>query len=211
MHKRITTLLAAGGAAALAVGLTAAPSFATAKATWTVSPGGTISVTGSAQVKDATTGTIAKCTSLSLGGTLKKGSGLSGSSIGMITSASFTGCTIGTIAVTVAIGAGSLPWEVNALTYNATTHTTTGTLEDIDLRASTTGCSAALDGTALGSNNGKTKFTYSNTTGTLKLLGSGGNLHSWGVVGCFGLVNNGDVQQASGSGSLTPKQTITSP
>jgi hypothetical protein len=211
MRKRIVTLLAAGGAAALTVGLTAAPSFATAVTTWTVSPGGTISVSGSAQVKDATTGTIAKCTSLQLGGTLKSGTGLSGASIGMITSASFTGCTIGAIGVTVAIGAGSLPWEVNALSYNATTGVTTGSLEDIDLRASATGCTAALDGTALGSNNGKTKFHYSNSTGKLTLVGSGGNLHSWGVVGCFGLVNNGDVQQASGSGALTPKQTITSP
>src|ERR1700738_1477194 len=74
MRKRITALLAAGGAAALTVGLTAAPSFATAKATWTVSPGGNITVTGSAQVKDTKTGTIAKCTSLKLGGTLKTGS-----------------------------------------------------------------------------------------------------------------------------------------
>jgi hypothetical protein len=211
MHKRITALLAAGGAAALAVGVIATPSFATAKATWTVSPGGTISVSGSAQVKDASTGTVAKCTSLQLSGTLKSGSGLSGASIGSITSASFTGCTIGTIGVTVAIGAGSLPWEVNALSYNATTGTTTGSLEDIDLRASTTGCSAALDGTALGANNGLTKFHYSNSTGKLTLVGTGGNLHSWGVVGCFGLVNTGDVQQASGSGALTPKQTIHSP
>jgi hypothetical protein len=211
MRKRIATLLAAGGATALTVGLIATPSFATAKATWTVSPGGTISVSGSAQVKDATTGTVAKCTSLSLGGTLKSGSSLAGAGIGSITSASFTGCTIGTIPVTVAIGAGSLPWEVNALSYSSATGTTTGSLEDIDLRASATGCTAALDGTALGANNGLTKFKYVNSTGKLTLLATGGNLHSWGVTGCFGLVNNGDVQQASGSGTLTPKQTIHSP
>jgi hypothetical protein len=210
MRKRIATLLAAGGATALTVGLIATPSFATAKATWTVSPGGTISVSGSAQVKDATTGTIAKCTSLKLGGTLKSGSGLSGAGIGSITSASFTGCTIGAIGVTVAIGSGSLPWEVNALSYNATSGTTTGTLEDIDLRASATGCTAALDGTALGSNNGLAKFTYKNSTAVLKLTGAG-NLHSWGVVGCFGLVNNGDVQKASGTSTMSPKQTIHSP
>ncbi len=211
MRKRIVTLLAAGGAAALAVGLTATPSFATAVTTWTVSPGGTISVSGSAQVKDTTTGTIAKCTSLKLGGTLKSGTGLSGAGVGSITSASFTGCTIGAIAVTVAIGPGSLPWKFNALSYNATSGVTTGSLQRIDLRASATGCTAALDGTALGANNGKTKFTYTNSTGKLKLLGSGGNLHTWGVVGCFGLVNNGDPEHASGSGLLTPKQTIHSP
>jgi hypothetical protein len=162
-------------------------------------------------VKDVKTGTIAKCTSVTLSGKLKSGSGLSGAGIGSVTSASFTGCTIGAIGVTVKIGSGSLPWEVNALSFNSTTKTGTGSLEDVDLRASATGCTAALDGTALGSNNGLTKFTYSDSTGKLTLLGTGGNLHSWGVVGCFGLVNNGDAQQASGSTTLTPKQTITSP
>ena len=64
-----------------------------------------------------------------------------------------------------------------------------------------------------GKNNGVTKITYTNSTGKLKLLGPGGNLHSWGIAPgtCFGLINNGDAQQASGSGAVTPKQTITSP
>jgi hypothetical protein len=212
MPKRLTAVLLSSAAAALALSLGSTTAMASSiAATWTVSPGGTVSASGSGQVKDAKTGTIAKCTSIKVGGTLKKGSGLSGAGIGSITSASFTGCTIGAIAVTVKIGTGSLPWELNALSYNATTGVTTGSLEDIDLRASATGCTAALDGTALGANNGLTKFTYTNSTGKLKLVGTGGNLHSWGVVGCFGLVNNGDVQQASGTETVSPKQTIHSP
>jgi len=43
--------------------------------------------------------------------------------------------------------------------------------------------------------------------GTLK-KGSG---LSGAVNGCLGLVNNGDVQQASGTETVSPKQTITSP
>ena len=208
MHKRLTAVLLSSGAAALAVALGASTALA-ADATWSVSPGGSFSFSGSGQVKDATTGTIAKCTSIKLSGTLKSGHGLSGSGLGSITTASFTGCTIATVAITVATH--GLPWKENATSYNATTGVTTGNISGIDLVATAPGCSATLDGTAAGANNGKTKITYTNSTGKIKLLGSGGNLHSWGVSGCFGLVANGDVQQASGSGTVTPKQTITSP
>jgi hypothetical protein len=208
MHKRLTAVLLSSGAAALAVALGASTALA-ADATWSVSPGGSFSFSGSGQVKDATTGTIAKCTSIKLSGTLKSGHGLSGSGLGSITTASFTGCTIATVAITVATH--GLPWKENATSYNATTGVTTGNISGIDLVATAPGCSATLDGTAAGANNGKTKITYTNSTGKIKLLGSGGNLHSYAVSGCFGLVNNGDVQQASGSGTVTPKQTITSP
>lgn len=213
IRKRLTkrTLLV-GATTALVIGVTAGTALAV-NATWSVSPGGSFSFSGSGQVKDATTGTVAKCTSIKLSGTLKSGHGLAGASIGTITTASFTGCTIATISVTVTIGSGSLPWEMNALKFNASKGVTTGSIEDIDLRASAPGCSAVLDGTAVGSNNGLDKITYTNSTGKIALLGPGGNLHSFGIAPgtCFGLINNGDVQQASGSGTVTPKQTITSP
>lgn len=210
MRKRLTAVLLTSGAAALALSLGATTAMASsANITWSVTPGGSFSFSGSAQVKDATTGTIAKCTSLKMSGTLKSGHGLSGAGLGTIKTASFTGCTIATVAVTVAVH--GLPWKENATSFNATSGVTTGNISGIDLVATAPGCSATLDGTAAGANNGKTKITYTNSTGKIKLLGSGGNLHSWAVSGCFGLVNNGDVQQASGSGTVTPKQTITSP
>jgi len=210
MRKRLTAILVSGGAAA-AIGLgTTAALASSINATWTVSPGGSITSSGSGQVKDSTTGTTAKCTSISLNGTLKSGSGLSGTGLGSVTSASFSGCTIGTIGVNVAVH--GLPWSLNALKYNSTSGVTTGNVKGIDLVATTTGCSATLDGTAAGANNGVTGITYTNSTGKIKLTsGSGANLHSWGVVGCFGLVNNGDVQKASGTLTVTPMQKISSP
>ena len=210
MRKRLTAVLLSSGAAALALALgTTAAMASNVNATWSVSPGGNFSFSGSAQVKDATTGTVAKCTSMKLSGTLKSGHGLSGTGLGTIKTASFTGCTIATVAITVTTH--GLPWKENASSFNATTGVTTGNISGIDLVATAPGCSATLDGTAAGANNGKTKITYTNSTGKIKLLGSGGNLHSYAVSGCFGLVNNGDVQKASGSGTVTPKQTITSP
>ena len=208
MRRRLTTVLLGSGAAlALGLGTTAAMASSIA-ATWTVSPGGAASASGSGQVKDVSTGTVAKCTSISIGGTLKSGSGLPGAGIGTLTTASFSGCTIGTIGVNVAVN--GLPWKLNAASYNATTGVTTGTISGIDLVATATGCSATLDGTAAGANNGKTKATYTNSTGKIKLVGSG-NLHAYAVSGCFGLVNNGDVQKASGTLTVTPKQTVHSP
>jgi hypothetical protein len=216
MHKRLTAVLLSSGAAALALALGATTAMASSVATsWTVKPGGIFSFSGSGQVKDTKTTTVAKCTSIKLSGTLKSGSGLSGASIGTITSAAFTGCTIGgVIVVTVAVH--GLPWEMNATSYSSTTGVTTGSIEDIDLVATGPNCNATLDGTAAGADNGLTKITYTNSTGKIKLLGAGGNLHSYGVLPgtCAGLINPEpmhDPQQASGSGLVTPKQTITSP
>jgi hypothetical protein len=210
MLKRISTIIAAGGAAAtLAVALGAAPSSATTVATWTVKPGGAVSGSGTAQVKDAQTGTVAKCSSITLSGTAKSGSGLAGNKLVKITSGSFTGCTIGTISVSVTVN--GLPWYLNAKSYVSSTGVTSGTITGIDLVATAPGCTATLDGTAAGADNGTVKGTYTNSSGVLKLLPTGGNLHAWGVSGCLGLINNGDTAKPSGSATVTPKQTITSP
>jgi hypothetical protein len=208
MRKHLTAVLLSSGAAALALGLGTTTAMASSVAsTWSVTPGGSAKASGSGQVKDTKTGTVAKCTSIKITSTLKKGHGLSGKGIGTITKASFTGCTIATVAVSVAVH--GLPWKLNATSFKS--GVTTGTISGIDLKATAPGCSATLDGTKAGANNGVTKVTYTNSTGKLKLLGPGGNLHTFAVSGCFGLVNNGDPEQASGTETVTPKQTITSP
>ena len=207
MRKRLTAVLLSSTAAALALGLGATTATASSIAsTWTVKPGGSVKASGSGQVKDAKTGTVAKCSSIKMAGTLKKGKGLSGKAIGTIKTGSFTGCKIATVSVTVKVH--GLPWKLNAASFK--NGVTTGTISGIDLKATAPGCSATLDGTGAGKNNGVTKVSYSNSTGKLKLLPSG-NLHSFAVSGCFGLVNNGDAQKASGTETVSPKQTITSP
>jgi hypothetical protein len=205
MRNRLTKLMLSGAAAVAVVALTASTALATAKTTWTVSPGGSIAASGSGQVKDTKTGTVAKCTSIKTSGTLKSGSGLSGTDLGTISAGTFTGCTIATISVTVTTE--DLPWHLNATSYDSSTGVTSGTLTGVELAASATGCSATLEGTT--ATNGKIKVTFTNSTGVLKLLGSGGNLTAEDVDGCFGLVNDGDHQDASGSLTVTPKQTIT--
>jgi hypothetical protein len=204
MRNRLSKLLLTGGAAALVVSLTATTALATTAKTWSVSPGGAITTAGSGQVKDTKTGTVAKCSDIALTGSLKSGSGLSGTGLGTITAGSFTKCAIATITVTVATE--NLPWTVDGLSYKASTGVTTGKIVGIELAASATGCTATLEGTT--ATNGFTKFTYTNATGDLKLLGPGGNLEAADVSGCFGLINDGDPQQASGPSVVSPKQTI---
>jgi hypothetical protein len=206
MRKGITATLAGASAIALSLALGVTAASATTAVTWTVSPGGSITASGSGQVKDTKTGTIAKCTSIKVTkATIKKGTGLKGAGLGTISASTFTGCTIATISVTVATA--NLPWKLNATSYNATTGVTTGTLTGVQLDASAPGCSATLEGTT--ATNGKIKVTYTNSSGVLKLIGTGGNLTDEDVSGCFGLVNNGDPEDASGSLTVTPKQTIT--
>jgi hypothetical protein len=203
MRKRLTTIVLAGSATALALGLTATS--ASAASGWTVKPGGAFSSSGSDQVKDTKTGTVAKCTSVTISGTLKK-SAPSGAGLGSLTKASFSKCAIGTISVTVTTH--GLPWKLNATSYKS--GVTTGSISGIDLVATAPGCSATLDGTGAGKDNGVADATYNNSTGVLTLTGKG-NLHSWAVSGCFNLVNNGDPQDASGTNKVSPKQTITGP
>lgn len=209
MHKRIAAILATGGAAALTIGLTAAPAFA---ATWTVSPGGSITGTsGTTTLKDTTTGNTLSCTSSSTTATLKKGSGLAGSGIGSVKGISFTNCT-GPLGLTFTVAAGHLPWHLNATSYNATSHTTTGTITGIHATLTGPSCSAVVDGATSGTaNNGKVKVQYSNTTHILKVLPTGGTLHIWSVSGCAGLINSGDGSTFTGSYAISPAQTITSP
>ena len=58
---------------------------------------------------------------------------------------------------------------------------------------------------------GKVKVTYTNSTHKLKVLATGGTLHVFNVNGCAGLINSGDATQFTGTYTVTPAQTITSP
>jgi hypothetical protein len=214
----LARLAAAAGGIAVIASLAAPPAVAgpvtRARAlagTWTVTPGGSFSFSGSGRFKDAVTGHFTQCAVITLSGTLKSGSGLPGRGIGSVTSASFGGCGLAGVGVAVTPGAGRLPWELNALSYNSATGVTTGSIEDIDLVVAESQCHMILDGTAAGANDGLTKIGYTNSTGKIALRGPGGNLHSRAVSGCFGLISSGDGQTASGSGTVTPKQAITSP
>jgi hypothetical protein len=207
MSKQHARGLAAFLAAALAatIGVTGA----SAATTWTVRPGGTISLTsGLFTVKDIPTGSTLICASSALSGTLKRGSGHPGTGIGSITTVSIRECgNLGMFTLTP----GDLPWRLNLTSYNATTRTVTGSISHVHVNVSGEQCSAVVDGTSGTAGNGIVKFTYADSTAKLKVLTTGGNLHFHNVNGCAGLVRNGDPATLSTKFTVSPKQAITSP
>jgi hypothetical protein len=208
--KRTGSALIAGAAAALMIGASAASALAAAP-TWTVKPGGAITAkAGTTTLKDTRNGLPLKCTSSIAKSTLKKGSHLSGTGIGSITAVSFSGCT-GPAGIKFTVKSNHLPWHLNAVSYNRSTGTTTGTITGIHATLSGTSCSAAVDGTGATKNNGMVRVTYGNKTHKLTVLPSGGNLHLYNVQGCFGLIKSGDGSSFSAAYAVSPVQTITSP
>jgi hypothetical protein len=210
IRKRLTRrVLFTGVATAVAVGASAGVALAVA-ITFTISPGGAITAkAGTTTLKDTNTGSVLTCASSSSSGTLKKGSGVAGSNLGSITKLSFSNCT-GPLGLTFTVTNSAFPWILSGTSYNATTHVTTGFINGIKSHLSGPSCSANVAG-ATATAKGKVKVTYTNSTGKLKVLPTGGNLHVFNVVGCANLINSGDATQFSGTYTVTPKQTITSP
>jgi hypothetical protein len=208
VSQRYARVLVAGCAAVLAA--TAGATIALAAATWTVRPGGAISLkSGDLTVRDTRTGTTVICASSVLKGTLTGGTGLPGAGIGSVTAADITPCgSLGSFRVT----AGGLPWHVNFSSYNATTGVVTGSVSRLRITVSGGGspdCHAPISGP--GGTGGVVKFTYADSTGRLTVLATGGNLHFGTVDGCAGLFQTGDPVTLRATVTVTPKQAITSP
>jgi hypothetical protein len=213
MRRHLIALALSGGLATLCVSLNPAAALATSAKTWTVSPGGPVTaVAKHVSLEDTTTGTVVKCSSSSDEGTVKSGSGLSGTDLAETEKVTFTGCTGDGLAFTVTTSASAAtPWELDAESYNASTGATRGTVNDISATLSAAGCSAEVDGTSATGSNGIVAGTYTNSTAKMKVAKTGGNLHIYDVDGCQGLIADGDTAGFVGTYTLSPPQTITSP
>jgi hypothetical protein len=209
MSTRYGRPLAAAPAAVLAavLGVTTAP----AAATWTVRPGGPVSLTSQRLVvRDTTTASQLSCSPAHFSGTLKGGGGLSGTGIGAVTSGGSTQCT-GPLGLSFTLTATDLPWRVTFTSYNASTGRVTGHLGHVQATLTGPGCRGVIDGTSGTASDGIVRFTYTDSTATLRVLPTGGNLHFYNLSGCAGLFTDGDPVTFSGNLSVRPRQTITSP
>lgn len=192
--------------AALVIGMSATASSAVTAKDWSVSPGGSISgKAGVTTFKDTTTGLTVSCKTSTSTGSLKSGSGLSGTGIGTVTALNFKNCSVD--GQTLSVASGAVKWAVNAKTYaSGVTH---GTITGIHISVTSSICSLVVDGTSGSADNGMVKVTYTNSTHKLKILPTGGSLHVWDVSGCLGLVSNGDAGSVTTNQTITPAQTIT--
>lgn len=212
MRKRTPSLIFTAGAITLTVGLGTAPSVAATATTWTVKPGGSVTAksTASTTLTDTSTGTVLTCKSSSGTATLKSGSGLAGAKLAKITSITFSTCT-GPLGITFTVKTSAFPWYLNAKSYKSSTGVTTGTITGIHATLSGPSCSATVDGTTAGANNGMVTGTYTNKSHQLGAIPTGGNLHLYNVSGCFNLIHSGDTTTYSGKYAVSPAQTVSSP
>jgi hypothetical protein len=207
-RRYITIPIAAVLTTSLAVSTTAA----SAATTWTVRPGGALTV-NSDQVRltDTKTGSEVRCPA-TLKATLTSGTGLPGTGIGSISSFTFGMCA-GPVGLKFIVKTSHLPFGLNARSYNSGTGTTTASIIGIHGTFTGPGCSFVLDGTGGGMDNGALAVTYTNSTHMLMFRKSGSGLHAYRVSGCstVGGINNDDPLSLTGTGTVTPSQTITSP
>jgi hypothetical protein len=209
MKRLSRRFLVTGGATALAVAASAGVALAVA-ITFSITPGGNISASaGKTTLKDVNTGSVLSCTSSKSTGTLKSGHGISGANLGSIKTLTFSNCT-GPLGLTFTVANSGFPWTLHGTAFNSGTGVTTGNITGIKSHLSGPSCSADVRG-ATATSTGKVKVTYTNGTHKLKVLASGGTLHVFNVNGCAGLINNGDATQFTGTYTVSPAQTITSP
>jgi len=182
-----------------------------AAATWTVRPGGPVSMkSGKLVLTDTATGAALTCPSTALSGTLKSGSGLPGTGIGSITTVRSIFCPT-PLGPSYTLTARDLPWHLNVWSYNATTGVVTGRLSHLQIALSGTACTAVIDGTSGTASDGTVKVSYTNSTGRLQTRTTGGNLHFYHVRGCAGLLRTGDPATIRVTLTVSPVQAITSP
>jgi hypothetical protein len=209
MSTRYARILLAGPAAVLAAAL--GVTSALAATTWTVKPGGKVTAkSGAVRLRDTKSGAVVNCASSTVKITLKSGSGLPGAGIGSITSFTFGTCT-GPLGTTFTLTNSHLPYSLNAVSYDSSTGTTKATITGIHGVINGPSCTWTVDGTGATKDNGTIAVTYVNSTHKLKYLATGGNLHIYRVIGCAGLITNGDPATGSGTATVTPAQTITNP
>ncbi|MEV4256009.1 hypothetical protein AB0J52_22860 [Spirillospora sp. NPDC049652] len=210
LARRMSACLVAAGCA---VALAATPASA---ATWTVTGGLSINGHGRTDFIDTTSGmTLAICRDSSFTGGFVNGTALPGAGLGKMTAWSFhdTGVPAGQCTASPAGGlttatATALPYSFNAVSYNATTKTTTGTLTGIRINLyMTDGCHAQVAGP--GGTTGTLNWSLRGTSLTF----SGGNLvlTTTNTLCDPGTINPEDTVSAPGTYTVLGPPTITSP
>lgn len=209
---RSASVVLTAAALAAATMLAAVPASAATR-TWTISHGGAVSATTkSFTLDDITAGGSLTCKSSAVKAKLKSGKHLSGANAGALTSLSVTGCDLDGLPIT--IKAAHLPWHLNLVSYNSAKGVTTGTVTGVHLTLAVPdfACTGVVDGSSGKADNGSVEVTYTNKTGKLATLKTGGKLRLYDVSkNCDGFVKNRDSIAIIASYTVTPKQKITSP
>jgi hypothetical protein len=219
--KHRTGLLAIPAFVVAAAAFAAAP--ALAATTFTVSPGGAWSGSGSGGgIRDAVSNQVTRCSGSALAGSFKSGRGLSGTNIGALTSIALTGCQVHGVAVTITVhtsAANPAPmsltgvWPPGSATFTGQATNISLTLDDAN------GCHAEVGAKTInGGGPGVAGFTYNSTDAQLSFAaGTHGLFVQSATPQCNAGVYHGlAVQQGeridlNAAAVISPAQTISSP
>jgi len=215
MLTRTRIIIACVAALMLGSGGTAAR--AATATTWSVTPGQGFSGSSSkVTFTDTATGSELVCSSSSISGKLRSGSGLAGTHIASITAFSFgpaSSCTIGGGVEDFTLTTGyDFPYYLDAGSYDAASGETTATVTGFVAALTGNSCNAAIWGTG-DTTPGAVKGKYTNSTRKLKIITSGSTLHPYHLnpdCAAFLFWHNGDPVTMSGTYTITPAQAITS-
>jgi hypothetical protein len=198
MRGRLIGALAAAAALVAAI-VMSAPANAV-PATWTVTPGGNFTgAAGTTLLRVQETGVQLTCRSATAAGTAKSGTGLSNPLATLPQGGvRFNTCS-GPFGLTFTV-AHIGTWSLNGTSYAA--GVTTGTLANINANISGPGCAANVTGSV--------NATYTNATKVLAVQPNFGLTFNT-VSGCLGLISAGQHASFSGSFTITPGLTVTSP
>lgn len=207
MRGRVTRVFLIGALTAAAAVFTAGSAGADpiTPASWTVSPGGTVSAAAGVTVlTDVNTGVQLTCdTSTLTDASLVTEATGSPAQIGTLPQGSvgFQNCS-GPFGLTFEVEHIG-DWALNGVTFDPDTGVTVGTLTNISANLSGFACSASVSGSVDG--------TYDNNTGVLTILPNPTLTISFvdPIDNCFGLINEGDSSTFDGAYTVTPAQTIT--
>jgi hypothetical protein len=173
-------------------------------ATFTVTPTGpyTGASAGTVVFRNTRTGQTVACTSSAMSGNVPSSTVTDAQDAASINAMNWSGCTFAGMSTTVT--AALPPWFIRLI--SALVGGARAGVRLFKALIQLTGCQATLEISA-----GATlEVTYSNLSGRLTFTGSG-TLTAQGVIGCFGLILVGDQFTLTGTFSITPKWTITSP
>ncbi|QKW08142.1 hypothetical protein HUT18_18940 [Streptomyces sp. NA04227] len=198
MHKFARKAVVVAAATSAAFGLAITSTSAAPQATWTVAPGGAVTAHADNPSVVTDSGEF-KCTSADGTGSVKSGSGLSGTGIGQINSLSFAGCSA--MGINITITTSGLPYGINITGESPDNPDhVLGEIANVKAHVSGFGCSADFTGTVHG--------YFDNTQSALIADGTSRDLTA-SNASCLGIINNGDTVALKAVVKMSPGQTIT--
>jgi hypothetical protein len=205
--------------AILAGGLSATSSFASTSQPWTITPGGPTTATATVvTLADPATGGALSCADgdahpndaddeWAVGFSSSGQPIYNPHALGPVDQMTYAPC-VSPAGAPATLTGDSLPWQLHGGSYTPASGVTRGTIKNVKLTLDGDGCSAIIQSPSQ-TTPGTVRYTYTNSTASLKLLTTGGNLEFSDVSGCSGVFHDGDPATLSASFTLDPAQTIT--